>query len=248
MKNFISSVTARHCDTRDQCLSERLIAVVTRCSSGIIGSSSDACGMSPVQTVPGGTWLVGVQSCTGHSGNGLLSQSSRFWVFAFSPQSGSACHAIFSCRMPCWPGVASLPFILPRNHTNYFGCPLSVAPNTPCTSAPSGHAGCMALRSATVKNGHAWGFDVGCGLGGGGTGAAFGAGFGRLARRAGMPAPSARGLGLGPACSGACLLVGFSALLLWKLWNMLYAGPCPSRGRRIPRSLFGVLTGWWCDV
>ena len=179
----------------------RLITVVTRCSLGIFGSSSHASGRLPVQTVPGGTWLVGVRSCTGHSRNGLSSQSSRFWVSTFSPHSGSACHAILSCRLPRRPGVASLPFILPRNHTNCFGCPLSVAPNTPCTFAPSGHSGCMALRSATVKNGHTWGSGFGCGLGGGGTGADFGAGLGCLARRAGMPAPSGRDLGLGRAWS-----------------------------------------------
>ena len=99
----------------------RLIAVVTRCSSGIFGSSSHACGTSPVQTVPSGTWLAGLRSCTGHSGNSLSSQSWRFWVSAVSPHSGSACHAIFSCRFPCWPGVASRPFLLARNHTNCFG-------------------------------------------------------------------------------------------------------------------------------
>ena len=216
----------------------RLIAVATRCSSGIIGSSSHACGLSAVQTVPVGTWLAGVRSCTGHSGNGLSSGISRFDVSAFSLHSGSACHGIFSCRLPCWPGVASLPFILPRNHTNCFGCPLSMAPNTPCTSAPSGHSGCMALRSATMRNGHAWGFGFGCGSGGGSTGAAFGSGLGRLARRAGMLAPSGRGLALGRACSGAGFGTGFGALRLWKLWTMLYVGPCPSRGRCLPRSLF----------
>ena len=119
---------------------------------------------------------------------------------------------MFSCRLPCWPGVASLPCILPRNHTNCFGCPLSVAPNTPCTSAPSGHSGCMAARSATVKNGHVWAFGFGCGSGGGGTGAVFGSGLGRLARRAEMPAPPAQGLGLGWGCSGAGLGGGFGAL------------------------------------
>ena len=95
----------------------RLIAVSTRCSSGTSGSSSHACGTSTVQTVPGGTWLAGVRSCTGHSGNCLSSRSSRFEVSAFSPHSESACHLIFSCRLPCWPGVASLPFILPRTNT-----------------------------------------------------------------------------------------------------------------------------------
>ena len=49
----------------------------------------------------------------------------------------------------------------------------------PCTSAPSGHSVCMALRSATVKDGHAWGFEFGSGSGGGGTGAPFRAGLGR---------------------------------------------------------------------
>ena len=86
-----------HCPRR----SLRLMAVVTCCSSGIFGSSSPVCGTSTVQTVPGGTWSVGMRSCTGHSGNGLSSQSSRFWVSAFSPHSGSACHAIVSCRLPC---------------------------------------------------------------------------------------------------------------------------------------------------
>ena len=139
------------------------IAVGTSSSSGIFRSSSHACGTSTVQTVPGGTWLAGVRTCTGHSGNGLSSQSSRFEVSTFSPHSKRACHAIFSCRLPCWPGVVSLPFILLRNHTNCLGRPLSVAPNTPCTSAPSGHSECMALRSATVKGGHAWVFGFGCG-------------------------------------------------------------------------------------
>ena len=96
----------------------------------------------------------------------------------------------------------------------------------------------MAIRSATVKNGQAWGFGFGCDSGGGGTGAAFGSALGRLARQAGMPAPSGRVLALGRACSRAGLGDGFSALWLWKLWKMLYVGPCPSRGRCIPRSLF----------
>ena len=61
--------------------------------------------------------------------------------------------------------LAILHFILPRNHTNCFCRPSSVAPNSPCTSAPSGHLGCMVLLSATVKNGHAWGFGFGCGSG-----------------------------------------------------------------------------------
>ena len=55
-----------------------------------------------------------------------------------------------------WPGVASLLFILPRNHTNCFGRPFSVAPNTRCTSAPPGDLGCIVLRSDTVKDEHAW--------------------------------------------------------------------------------------------
>ena len=168
-----------HCPRR----SMRLIAVATCCSCGTSGPSSNACGTSPVQTAPGGTWLAGVRSCTGHSGNCLSSLSSRFEVSAFSPHSGSACRLIFSCRLPCWPGVASLPCTLPRNQTNCFGCPLSVAPNTPCTSAPSGHSRCMAASSAGVKNGHAWGLGFGCGSGGGGAGAAFGSGLGRLSRR-----------------------------------------------------------------
>ena len=83
-----------HCPRR----SLRLIAVATLCSSGISGSSSHACGTSPFQTVPGGTWLAGVRSCTGHPGNCLSSQISRFEVSAFSPHSRSACHLIFSCR------------------------------------------------------------------------------------------------------------------------------------------------------
>ena len=223
-----------HCPRR----SLRLIAVATSFSSGIFGSSSHACGTSTVQTVTGGTWLAGVRSCTGHSGNGLSSQSSRFEVSAFSPHSGSACHAILSCRLPCWPGVASLPFILPRNHTNCFGCPLSVAANTSCTSARSGHSKCMVLRSATVKNGHASGLRVSCGSGGCGTAAPFGSSFGRLARRAGLPAPSGRGLGRGRGCSGAVSVAALGSLQLWKLWKMLYFGPCPTRGRCIPRSLF----------
>ena len=201
-----------HCPRR----SLMLMVVATRCSSGIFGSSSRACGTSTVQTVPGGTWFAGVRSCTGHSGNGLSSQRSRFEVSASSPQSGSACHAVFSCRLPLWPGVASLPFILPWDHTNCFGCPLSVAPNTPCTSAPSGQSGCMALRSATIKNGPAWGFGSRCGSGGCGTMASFGSGLGRLARRTGKLAPSGRGLGLGRACSGAGFGARFGALRLWK--------------------------------
>ena len=164
-----------HCPRR----SLWLIAVATLCSFGISSSSSHACGTSPVQTVPGGTWLAGVRSCTGHSGNCLLSRSSRFEVSAFLPHSETAFHLILGCRLPCWPGVASLPCILPRNHSNCFGCPLSVAPNTPCTSAPSGHSSCMAARSAGVKNGHAGAFGFGCGSGGGGAGAAFGSGLDR---------------------------------------------------------------------
>ena len=126
-----------HCPSR----SLWLIAAAILSSSGTSGSSSHVCGTSPVQTGPGGTWLAGVRSCTGHSGNCLSSQSSRFEVSTFSPHSGSACHLIFNCRLLCWPGVASLPCILPRNHTNCFGCPLSVVQYTPCTSAPSGHSG-----------------------------------------------------------------------------------------------------------
>ena len=168
----------------------RLIAVATRCSWCIFGCSIHACGTSPAQTVPGGTWFAGVRSCPGHSGNCLSSQSSRFEVSAFLPHSGSTCNLIFSCRLPCWPGVASLPCILPQNHTNCFGCLLRVAPHTPCTSAPSGHFGCVALRSATVKNGHVWGFGFGCGSGGGGSGAPFGSSLGRFALWTGMPAPS----------------------------------------------------------
>ena len=76
---------------------------------------------------------------------------------------------------------------------------------------------------------------LGCGAGAGGTGAAFGASLGHLARLAGMPAQSGRGLGFGRACSGAGLGAGSGALRLWKLWKMLYAGPWPSRGRCIPR-------------
>ena len=197
-----------HCPRR----SLRLIVVATRCSSGTSGVPSHACGTSPVQTVPGGTWLAGVRKCTRHSGNCLSSQSSRFDVSGFSPHSRSACHLIFNCRLACWPGVASLPCILPWNYTNCFGCPLSVAPNTTCTSAPSGHSGCMAARSAGVKNGHAWAFGFGCGSGGRGAGAAFGSGLGRLARRAGVSAPLGRGLGLGRGCSGAGLGAGFGAL------------------------------------
>ena len=192
----------------------RWIAAAKCCSLGIFGSSSHVYGTSPVQTLPGGTWLAGVRVSTGHSGNCLSSQSSRFEVSAFSPHSGSSCHLIFSCRLQCWPDVASLLRILPRNHTNCFGCPLSVAPNTSFTSAPSSHPGCMVLRSATVKNGHAWGFGFGCGSGGGGTGAAFGSGLGRLVQQAGMPAPSGRGLGLGRASFGAGLRAGFGALRL----------------------------------
>ena len=41
----------------------------------------------------------------------------------------------------------------------------------------------------------------------------------------------------GRACSGAALGAGFGALRLWKLLKMLYAGPWPSLGRCIPRSL-----------
>ena len=146
-----------HCPRR----SLWLIAVATLCSSGISSCSSHVCGTSPVLMVPGGNWLAGVRSCSGHSGNCLLSQSSRFEVSTFLPHSGSACHLTFNCRVPCWPGVASLPCILPRNHTNCSGCLLSVAPYTPCTSALSGHSGCMAACSACVKNGHAGAFGFG---------------------------------------------------------------------------------------
>ena len=191
-----------HCPRR----SLWLIAVATLCSSGISGSSSHVCGTSPVQMVPGGTLLAGVRSCTGHSGTCLSSQSSRFEVSTFSPHSGSACHLIFNCRLPCWPGVASLHCILPRNHTNCFGCPLSPAPYTPCTSAPSGHSGCMAARSAGVEKGHTGAFGLGCGSGGDGAGAALGFGSGRLARRAEESAPPWRDLGSGWGCSGARFL------------------------------------------
>ena len=217
-----------HCPRR----SLWLIAVATLCSSGISGSSSHACGTSPFQMVSGGTWLGGMRSFTGHSGNCLLSQSSRFEVSTFSPHFGSACHLIYNCRLPCWPAVASLPCILPRNHTNCFGCPPSVAPYTPCTSAPSGHSRCMAARSAGVKNGHAGAFGFGCRSGCDGAGAVLGSGLGRLAQRAEASAPPGRGLGLGRGCSGAGLGAGFGA---WRR-NMLYAGPCPSCGLCIPRS------------
>ena len=50
----------------------------------------------------------------------------------------------------------------------------------------------MVLRSATVKNGHAWGVGFGCGSGGSGTGAALVSGWGRSAQRAGMHPPSGR--------------------------------------------------------
>ena len=106
----LARLGSSHCPRR----SLRLIAVATCCSSGTSGFFSHACGTSPVQTVPGGTWLAGVWSCTRHSGNCLSSQSSRFEVSTFSPHSGSACHLMFSCRLPCWPNVASLPCILPR--------------------------------------------------------------------------------------------------------------------------------------
>ena len=171
-----------HCPRR----SSRSIAVATHCSSGIFGSPSHVCGTSPVETLPCGTWSAGVRSCTGHSRNSLSSQTSRFEVSALLPHSGSACHLIFSCSLPCCPGVASLLCTLPRNHKNCFGCPLSVTPSTPCTSALSDHSGCMVLHSAIVKNGQAWGLGFGCSSGGGGTGAAFGSGLGRFARRAGM--------------------------------------------------------------
>ena len=218
-----------HCLRR----SLRLIAVVIRCSLGIFGSSGHACGTPAVQTVPGG---IQATACRPRPrGSGF--PPSR-------PFPGAPAMRIFSCRLPCWPRVASLPFILPRNHTNCFACPLSVALNTPSTSSPSGHLRCMALCSATVKNGHAWCFGFGCGSGDGGTGAAFGAGFGRLTRRAGMPAFSRRGFGLGWACSGAGYGAGFHALWLRKFSNILYAKPWPSRGRCIPRFLFV----WSCKL
>ena len=195
-------------------------------SSGISGSSSHVCDTSPLQMVPGGTWLAGVQSYTGHSGNCLSSQSSGFEVSTFSPHSGSACHLIFNCRLPCWPGVANLPCILPRNHTNCLGCPLSVAPYTPCTCAPSGHSGCMAARSAGVKSGHAGAFGFGCGSGGGGAGATLGSRLGHSTPRAEASATPRAGprFGLGlfwrrfrgrPLCVTAEYAVRRSLSLLW---------------------------------
>ena len=69
-------------------------AVAHCCSSGMLGSSSHASGMSPVQTFPDVTCLSGLRSCSGHSGNGLSSYSSGLDVVAFSPDSGKGCHAI----------------------------------------------------------------------------------------------------------------------------------------------------------
>ena len=156
-------------------------------------------------TCPDGArrYLAGVRSCTRHSGNCLSSQSSRFEVSTFSPHSGSACHLIFSCRLPCWPEMVSLPCILPRNHSNCFSCPLSVAPNTPCTS--------LGVHGGTFRRCEKW---AGWGLWRG-AGAAFGSGLCR-------------------GCSGAGLGAGFGA----SRQNKLYAGPCLSCGRCIPRSWF----------
>ena len=74
------------------------------------------------------------------------------------------------------PGVASLYFTVPRNQTHCLGCPLNEQTFTPCTSAPSGYSGCMALLSCDEKNGQVWGF----GLGSGGGGATLGVKLGPL--------------------------------------------------------------------
>ena len=89
------------------------------------------------------------------------SHSSKFDAYAFSPHSLRACHEILSCRSPWLLGVASLYFTVPRNQTNGLGFPFSLAPNTPCTSAPLGYSGCMALLSSGVKKGQVWGFGRG---------------------------------------------------------------------------------------
>ena len=112
-----------------------LIAASSRCRSEMFGSSSHAAGTSPVQIVPPGTWFSGVRSCSGHSGICLASYSSKFDASAFWLHSGRASHAILRCRSPCLPGVASLYFTVPRNRTHRFGCFLTVAVITPCTSA-----------------------------------------------------------------------------------------------------------------
>ena len=226
---------SRHCPRR----SLRLIAVAIICSSGIFGSSSRACGTSPDQTVPGGTWLAGLRSCTGHSGNRLSSQSSRFEVSAFSPYSGSACHSIFSCRLPCWPGVASLLCILPRNHITCFCCP------SPCTSAPSGHSGCMALRSATVKNGHAWGSGFGCGSSRGG--------LGPLSAPAWVVWPG--GPGCPPLQDEASARAALVQALAWRLASVRCGCERCCMSVLVPHGVGAylelgsrVLAGWWCEV
>ena len=139
-----------HCHRR----SLRLIAVANCCSSGIFGSSSHGCGTSPVQTVPGGTWLAAVRSCTGHSGNWLSSRSSRFEVSAFWPHSGSACHAIFSCRLPCLPGTAGLPFICPLEPYELLWLSFERGPEYPlyfCVIWPFG------MHGVTLRHRQEWG-------------------------------------------------------------------------------------------
>ena len=168
----------------------------TRGSSGRLGSSSDASGLSSVHIVHGVTRFSCVRSCSGYSGNGLSSHSSKSDVVAFSPHSSKAYEEKLSCSSPCLPGVARLYFTVPWNQTHCLGCPFN---EQTYTSAPSGYSGCIAPRSSSDKNDHVWGF----GWGSGGGGATLRAGLGLLALQAVARALSGLGSGLGGTGSGA---------------------------------------------
>ena len=88
--------------------------------------------------------------------NGLASHSSKFFPLAFLPHSGSLCHQILISRSLYAPGVATVVFTEPQNHTDYLGLFFSLTLNTRCTSALSGSFGCMGWRLCEVNVRHAW--------------------------------------------------------------------------------------------
>ena len=145
-----------HCPRR--CLWVR--AVSTRFSSGKLGSSSHASGLSPVQTVSGVPCLSGVRSCSGHSGNSPSCHSLKLYVVAFSPHSRKACRESLSCRSSCLPAVAGLYFTMPRNQTHCLGCPFNEQTYTPCTSARSRYSAFFRWEQRTGR-----GFWLGLGRG-----------------------------------------------------------------------------------
>ena len=65
-----------------------LIAVATLWSSGISGSSSHACGTSPVKRVPGGTWLAGVRGSPGTPGTACRPRVRGLTSLLFCPTLG----------------------------------------------------------------------------------------------------------------------------------------------------------------